>query len=98
TCDVHAFPTRRSSDRVAAATQAVLRCLPAPEDGAALDAWLFDLPVRTMAGLLGIDAVRQAEAAAWTGDFVRCLLPRATPEQIARSEEHTSELQSREKL
>lgn len=56
------------------------------------DALLFELPVRCMAGLLGIPPQRRAEAAAWTGDFVRCLLPQAGPEQIARGEAATAGL------
>src|SRR5690606_26686537 len=50
------------------------------------DAWLFALPVRVMAALLGLPEGRLAQAAAWTGDFVRCLLPAATPDQIARGD------------
>lgn len=59
---------------------------------AAPDSWLFDLPVRSMAALLGVPPERQAHAAAWTGDFVRALLPAATPEQIARGEAATQGL------
>lgn len=50
------------------------------------DAWLFELPVRSMAALLGLPPQHRAEAARCTGDFVRGLLPQATPEQVSRGD------------
>lgn len=52
----------------------------------------FRLPVYTVAALLGVapDALRPA--AAWVGDFVRCLAPASTPEQIERGKAAAGEL------
>lgn len=55
-------------------------------DDVALDAMLFAYPVRCMAALLGLPPPAQAEAARCTGDYVRCVLPQASPEQIVRGD------------
>jgi cytochrome P450 len=63
------------------------RTLPDPRDGAALDAWLFALPVTALADWLGFapdtwPAVRDAVRA-----FVACLSPLSTPAQLAGAHE-----------
>lgn len=68
---------------VAAGAAAAMERLLA-EGCTAPDALLFALPVRSMAALLGVPEEMQAQAALWTGDFVRCLLPQASAEQVAR--------------
>ena len=47
-----------------------------------LSDFAFRLPVYLMGSLLGFASERLPELAAWTGDFVRCLSPASTPEQI----------------
>ena len=50
-----------------------------------LTEFAFRLPVYVMAGLLGVPHDRLRETARWTDDFVRCLSPLSTPEQIEQS-------------
>src|SRR5713101_9092331 len=45
----------------------------------------FRLPVYVVASLLGIPADGLRQVARWTDDFVRCLSPLSTPEQIEQS-------------
>ena len=45
----------------------------------------FRLPVYVVASLLGIPADGLGQVARWTDDFVRCLSPLSTPEQIEQS-------------
>jgi cytochrome P450 len=52
----------------------------------------FQLPVYTVAALLGVASDALAPAAAWVGDFVRCLAPSATPEQLERGKPAAAEL------
>lgn len=52
------------------------------EDGAALTQWTFDLPTCVTADLLGFPAGDLPRVAQWTADFVRCLSPLSTPEQL----------------
>ena len=42
----------------------------------------FRLPVYVIASLLGVASASLAQTASWVGDFVRCLAPTSTPEQI----------------
>jgi cytochrome P450 len=44
----------------------------------------FRLPVYVVAGLLGVAPAALAETASWVGDFVCCLAPSSTPEQVDR--------------
>ena len=50
-----------------------------------LTEFAFRLPVSVVGGLLGVPQDRLRETAQWTGDFVRCLSPLSTPEQIEQS-------------
>lgn len=52
----------------------------------------FRLPVYVVARLLGIPGDALASTATWTGDFVRCLAPGATPEHLARGAEAAGRL------
>jgi cytochrome P450 len=52
----------------------------------------FRLPVYTVAALLGVAPDALAPAAAWVGDFVGCLAPTATPEQVERGKSAAGEL------
>jgi cytochrome P450 len=44
----------------------------------------FQLPVHVVATLLGVAASRLPQTAVWVGEFVRCIAPGSTPEQIER--------------
>ncbi|USX15140.1 cytochrome P450 [Oxalobacteraceae bacterium OTU3CAMAD1] len=57
-----------------------------PADGAALTRWLFDLPTCVVADLLGVGHAELAPVARWVAEFVRCLSPLSTPEQLAGAE------------
>ena len=50
-----------------------------------LSAWMFAVPVQTVASLLGFPDAQLPQVAAWMGDFVACLSPLSTPEQIERA-------------
>jgi cytochrome P450 len=50
-----------------------------------LTEFAFGLPVSVVGSLLGVPGDRLRETTQWTGDFVRCLSPLSTPEQIERS-------------
>lgn len=52
-------------------------------DGAALKRWLFDLPTCAVADLLGVGQAELPLVARWVAEFVRCLSPLSTPEQLA---------------
>lgn len=52
----------------------------------------FRLPVDVVASLLGVGPEALAPAAAWTGEFVRCLAPTSTLEQIERGKAAAAEL------
>lgn len=49
---------------------------------AALTRWTAEVPVRTVACLLGFDELRSAEIAAWMGSFVTALSPLSSAAQI----------------
>jgi cytochrome P450 len=46
--------------------------------------WAFQLPVHVVATLLGVPQDTLHQTALWMGDFVRCLAPASSPEQIER--------------
>lgn len=50
---------------------------------AGMSAWQFDVPVRSVAQLLGFTDT--AQVAAWMGEFVACLSPLSSPAQLARA-------------
>jgi cytochrome P450 len=54
-------------------------------DGAAITRWMFDLPTCVVADLLGLDEAELPQIASWVADFVRCLSPLSTPEQLERA-------------
>jgi cytochrome P450 len=61
-------------------------------DGLRLADFAFRLPVHVVASLLGIPADGLGHVARWTGDFVRCLSPLSTPEQIEQSKTAAGQL------
>lgn len=52
-------------------------------DGAAITRWTFDLPTYVVADLLGLGHAELPLLALWIEDFVRCLSPLSTLEQLA---------------
>lgn len=52
----------------------------------------FRLPTYTIAALVGVPADALAPTTVWVGDFVGCLAPTATPEQIERGKAAAGEL------
>lgn len=52
-------------------------------DGAALNAWQFDLPVYVVGDLLGFTENELPKLALWMEDFVRCLSPLSSEAQLA---------------
>ncbi|TKC92469.1 cytochrome P450 [Trinickia terrae] len=50
-----------------------------------LSAWLFETPVQVVASLLGFADETLPGVVAWMADFVACLSPLSTPEQLARA-------------
>ncbi|MFZ6748745.1 cytochrome P450 [Undibacterium sp. Ren11W] len=53
------------------------------QNAAGLNAWMCDLPVYVMADLLGFAEAELPQLASWMGDFVRCLSPLSSAEQLA---------------
>ncbi|CAN7550311.1 cytochrome P450 [Pseudoduganella sp. LjRoot289] len=51
----------------------------------ALSAWMFAVPVQTVASLLGFPDAQLPQVAAWMGDFVACLSPLASEERVGRA-------------
>ncbi len=48
-----------------------------------LSPWAFDVPVMAVAELLGFDEAALPQVALWTADFVACLSPLSTADQLA---------------
>lgn len=69
-------------DRVASRTAHFAAMLEGP-DGEAITRWIFDLPTYVVADLLGIAEADLPQVALLVADFVRCLSPLSTPEQLA---------------
>lgn len=51
----------------------------------ALSSWMFAVPVHTVASLLGFADGQLPQVAAWMGEFVACLSPLSSAEQIGRA-------------
>ncbi len=51
-------------------------------DGASLTRWIFELPTRVVAGLLGVPRADLASVTGATAAFVKCLSPLATDEEL----------------
>ena len=64
---------------------------PAGDHGRIAD-FAFRLPAYTVGALLGVVPDALAPTAAWVGDFVRCLAPAATPEQLERGKAAAADL------
>lgn len=87
-----------AADHVAAVATRIARGLAAelagaqPMTGAQLSQWMMEVPVRSVAGLLGFDAAQLPALAQWMGRFVACLSPLSSAEQIAAAHAASLEL------
>lgn len=63
--------------------------------GAALSRWAFEVPVMAVADMLGFAEDELPQVARWMADFVACLSPLSTPEQLAASDDAASALLAR---
>lgn len=54
-------------------------------EGRTIRAWAFEAPVSTVASLLGFDDAQLPAVARWMGDFVACLSPLSSEEQIGHA-------------
>jgi len=62
--------------------------------GSGMATFCYRLPVSVMADLLGIPEEKSAGIAEWVGDFIRCIAPGGTPEQIAVGQEAAAKLRA----
>jgi cytochrome P450 len=84
-----------ASEVNAKARHAAIRALPSSMDPAALTAWAFDTPTAVVADLLGFPAHERVAIVNWTREFVACLSPLSTPEQLSTASATASLLRSR---
>ena len=75
-----AIPT---SEVEARTRHAATRAVPTSLDPAALNTWVFDTPIAVVSNLLGFSADEQLAIVDWTRQFVACLSPLSTPEQLS---------------
>jgi len=64
-------------------------------DGESVTRWVFDLPTYVVADLLGIAEADLPQVALLMADFVRCLSPLSTPEQLASASSAAHTLMAR---
>ncbi|HMA00306.1 MAG TPA: cytochrome P450 [Steroidobacteraceae bacterium] len=87
-----AIPTSEVEVRARhAATRAVLPSL----EPAALNAWVFNTPIAAVSNLLGFSGDEQSAIVEWTRQFVACLSPLSTPEQLSTAGAAAALLRSR---
>jgi cytochrome P450 len=79
----------------ARARHAATHAVPTSVDPAALTAWVFDTPIAVVANLLGFSADEQSAIVDWTRQFVACLSPLSTPEQLSTASAAAALLRSR---
>jgi cytochrome P450 len=75
--------------------RAAALAVPATMEPEALAAWTFDTPVTVIADLLGFQADERSAIVVWIREFVACLSPLSTPEQLATASRAASLLQCR---
>lgn len=83
--------------RVQTRTEALARAQAGqgPLHGAALSRWAFEVPVMTVADMLGFAEDELPQVARWMAEFVACLSPVSTPAQLAASADAASALLAR---
>ena len=69
--------------------------VPAAGDTRALSTWMLNTPITVVADLLGFADDAQPTVATWTREFVACLSPLSTSEQLAAASAAASLLRSR---
>lgn len=74
----------RVAAQAAAAAERLIAELAVGSSPERVAAFAFRLPVDVVASLLGVATAHLAETAAWVGDFVACLAPGSSAEQVAR--------------
>jgi len=77
------------------ARHAATRAVPPSLDPAALNAWVFNTPIAVVSNLLGFSADEQSAIVDWTRQFVACLSPLSTPEQLSTAGAAAAQLRSR---
>src|SRR6266849_1314851 len=82
----------RAAEQSKASARALANELEPMADPCRLADFAFRLPVYVVASLLGIPEDGRGQVARWTGDFVRCLSPLSTPEQIEQSKAAAGQL------
>jgi cytochrome P450 len=87
-----AIPTSEVEVR---ARHAATRALPPSLDPVALNAWVFNTPIAVVSNLLGFSADEQSAIVDWTRQFVACLSPLSTPEQLSTASAAAAQLRSR---
>src|SRR5258705_9235389 len=78
------FDPARVSEQATTCARRLAEELAPAGDGQRLADFSFRLPTYVVASLLGFAPERLPELAQWTLDFVGCLVPAATPEQLER--------------
>jgi cytochrome P450 len=79
-----ALEPARVAAQAAAAAERLIAELAVGSSRERVAAFAFRLPVDVVASLLGVATAHLAQTAAWVGDFVACLAPGSSPEQLAR--------------
>lgn len=77
------------------AAQLAARCLPAPGDADALNAWCMTMPVCAVADLLGFDDTQLDDIALLVVDFVAALSPLSDAAALARASDAARQLLDR---
>jgi cytochrome P450 len=87
-----AIPTSEVNAR---ARHTAMHAAPTSLDPAALNAWVFNTPITVVSNLLGFSADEQSAIVDWTRQFVACLSPLSTPEQLSTASAAAAQLRSR---
>ncbi len=77
------------------ARHAATHAMPIALDPAALTAWAFDTPTTVVGNLLGFTTGECSAIVGWTREFVTCLSPLSTPEQLSTASAAAAQLRSR---
>ncbi len=87
-----AIPTSEVNAR---AHHTAMHAAPTSLDPAALNAWVFNTPIALVFNLLGFPADERSAIVDWTRQFVACLSPLSTPEQLSTASAAATLLRSR---
>jgi cytochrome P450 len=84
-----------ASEVEARARHAATRAVPTSLDPAALNAWVFNTPIAVVSNLLGFPTDERSAIVDWTRQFVACLSPLSTLEQLSTASAAATLLRSR---